>query len=156
MKTLRGWIYNVYASGQRIVVQVVDTDNQVHRLLDRFAPAFWIGGDPKECRAAAGFILEQPWNVRLSYKERPEPSLSHPVQVLQVEVENPHHFALILERVKHFKPKLTFYGADIPFAQMYLSDRKLAPLTLSHFAVDDENRILGIECNASITAEKGK
>lgn len=156
MKTLHGWIFNVYASGQNVVVQVVDTDNQVYRLFDRFAPAFWIGGDPKECRAVARFILEQSWNVRLSYKERPEPSLGHPVQVLQVEVENPHHFPLILQRVKHFKPKLTFYGTDDPLAQMYLSNRNLTPLTLCQLAIDDENRILGVECNASVTDENGR
>ncbi len=156
MKILHGWIFRVYASGLDTVVQVVDTDDHIYRLLDRFMPAFYVGGEPEECRAVARFILEQPWDVKLSRVEWPDASLGHPVRVLCVQVETPHHFAQITERVRYFKPKLTFYHHDLSLPELYLMARQIRPFTLCEFAVDNENRILGIECDKSATVEDAR
>ncbi len=153
MKILHGWIFHVYASGPDTVVQMVGTDDRVHKLFDRFMPAFYVGGEPKECHAVARFILEQSWDVKLSRVEWPDPSLGHPVRVLCIEVETPHHFALIAERVRYFKPKLTYYHHDLSLPELYLMARQIRPRALCEFAVDDKNRILGIENARSLTLE---
>ena len=155
MKILHGWIVHVYASGLDTVVRVVDTSDEVYRLLDRFTPAFYVGGEPQECRAVARFILDQQWDVKLSRVEWSDASLGRPVHVLYVAVENPCHFAAISERVRHFKPKLTYYHHDLSLPELYLLAHQIQPLALCQFAVDNENRILGIESGKSLAA-KGK
>ena len=153
MKILHGWIFHVYASGLATVVRVVDTSDRVYRLLDRFTPAFFVGGEPQECRAVARFILEQQWDVKLSRVEWPDSSLGHPVRVLCIEVENPFHFAAISQRVRCFKPRLAYYHDDLSLPELYLLARKIQRFVLCQFAVDDENRILAIESGKSLAAE---
>lgn len=150
MKILHGWIFHVYASGLDTVVRVVDAADHVYQLLDRFTPAFYVGGEPQECRAVARFILEQQWDVKVSRVDWSDPSLGHPVRVLCIEVENPCHFAAISEQVRHFKPKLTCYHPDLSLPELYLLARKIQPFVLCQFAVDDENRVLGIESAKSL------
>ena len=156
MKILHGWIFHVSASGLDTIVRVVDAADHVYQLFDRFTPAFHVGGEPQECRAVARFILEQQWDVKLSRVEWPDSSLGHPVRVLCVEVENPSHFAAISQRVRYFKPKLIYYHQDLSLPELYLLAHQIRPLALCAFAVDDGNRILGIECAKSLTVEAGR
>ncbi len=149
MKTLQGWIFHVFASERDTVVRVVDAADQVYQLLDRFSPAFYVGGEPQQCLAVARFILEQHWDVKVSRVEWPDSSLRHPVRVLCVEVDSPCHFAAISQRVRYFKPKLTYYHHDLSLPELYLLARQIQPLALCQFAVDHENRILGIESKSS-------
>ncbi len=153
MKILHGWIFHVYASGLDTVVRVVDTDDQLYRLLDRFMPAFYVNGEPQECRAVARFILEQQWDVKVSRVDWSDPTLGHPVRVLCVEVETPHHFAQRAERVRYFKPKLTYYHHDLSLPELYLLARRIQPLALCQLAVDNDNRILGIEGAKSLAVK---
>ena len=155
MKILHGWIFHVCGSGPDTVVRVVDAADHVYQLLDRFTPAFYVGGEPQECRAVARFILDQQWDVKLSRVEWPDSSLGHPVRVLCVAVENPCHFAAISQRVRSFKPKLIYYHHDLSLPELYLLAHQIRPLALCEFAVDDGNRILGIE-NAKSPAKEAR
>lgn len=156
MKVLQGWIFHVYASGQSTVVRVVDAVGHVYRLLDRFTPAFYVAGEPQECHAVARYILEQPWDVKVSRVEWPDSALGHGVRVLCVEVESPRHFAALSERVRHFRPKLTYYHHDLSLPELYLAAHQIRPLSLCEIAVDDRNRILGIETANTLPQDAGE
>lgn len=149
MKELEGWIFDVYVSGREMIVWVIDAEGHSHCLRDRFAPAFYVGGDWKELRAVARFLIAQRWDVKLSRTERMDLFLGHPSVVLQVEVLNPSLFTPIFQRVTNLKPTLTYYHGDLSLPQRYFLARKAFPLAFCHFAVDAEARIRALAVNDS-------
>jgi DNA polymerase-2 len=148
VKVINGWIFDVYLAGRDMAVWVIDRDGQAHCLRDRFIPAFYVGGDPKDLRAVAQFLINQRWDVKLSRAERIELFLGHTILVLQVEVMNPNLFATIFERVTRLKPALNYYNGDISLPQLYFFARIAFPLAYCQFSVD-EDRILGIKVEDS-------
>ena len=145
MKTLEGWIIDVYVSGSEMVVWVIDTEERAQILRDTFIPAFYVGGEAKDLRALARFILDQPWDVRLSWTECIERRLEYPIPVLQVEVMNPDHFSAIYQRVARARPKLQYYNGPNSIVRQYFLARGLSLFAFCQFIVDDENLILGRE-----------
>ena len=53
VKTLDGWIFDVYPAGRDMVVWVIDADGHAHCLRDTFTPAFFVGGNPRDLVAVA-------------------------------------------------------------------------------------------------------
>jgi DNA polymerase-2 len=149
VKVLDGWIFDVYISGREVIVWVIDREGHSHCLHDHFVPAFYVGGDLKELRAVARFLINQRWDIRLSRAQQTELFLGHPIVVLQVEVLNPSLFTTIFHRVTNFKPALTYYNGDISLPQMYFFARNAFPLAFCHFAVDDDRRILALDVDDS-------
>ncbi len=149
MKMLNGWILEVYLAGRDMTLRVIDTTGHAHQLRDAFIPVFFVGGDAKELRDLARFILDQTWDVRLSRAEHMDDSLAHRIVVLQIEVMNPHHFSEIFKRVIRARPQLDYYNGHLPVLQQYLISRGTYPFAFCHFVVDAEDRILGIEVGAS-------
>ncbi len=145
MKILSGWIFDVYLVGRDMAVWVIDTDGRAQMLRDTFIPAFYVGGEAKGLRALARFILDQPWDVRLSWTEFLEPHLEYLMPVLQVEVMNPNHFSAIYERVVRARPQLEYYNGPDSILRQYFVARGLHPFAFCHFVVDDEDRILAFE-----------
>jgi DNA polymerase-2 len=149
VKVLDGWIFDVYLAGREMLVWVIDRDGKAHCLRDRFIPSFYVGGDSKELRAVAQFLINQHWDVRLSRAERTELFLGHTIVVLKVDVLNPNLFATIFRRVTSFKPTLNYYDGDIALPQLYFFARQAFPLAFCHIAIEDENQICGITVDDS-------
>lgn len=145
MEILSGWIVGAYLNGREVALCVIEKNGRAHILRDTFIPAFYAGGEAKDLRALARFILDQPWDVKLSWGEVLNPHLEYPIPVLQVEVLNPDHFSQIYERVVGAKPKLDYYNVDNSIVRQYMSSRDLHPFAFCHLVVDDQNRILAIE-----------
>lgn len=153
MKTIDGWIFDVYLAGRDIVVWVIDASGHAHLLRDTFIPAFYIGGDVKDLRASARFLMDQPWDLRLSWTERIDPELAYPIVVLQVEVMNPNHFATIFELMRSARPNLPYYNDTLPILQMYLLMRNAFATAYCQFTVDQTNRIRAFEVDSSSWAD---
>jgi len=145
MKTIEGWIFNICLVGRGVKVQVIDADGQIQTLQDEFSPSFYAGGNAKDLRALARFVIDQPWDVRLAWTDFMDPSLQVPVQTLCFDVLNPHHFPIVVQRVMRMRPKLKYHNADVPIVSQYITARGIIPFVVTHFVVDDEQRILGIE-----------
>ncbi len=145
VRILEGRIYDVQVSKHDTVVWVVDTEKCIHRLLDRFTPTFYVGGDPKEWQAVAHFLIDRPWDLTLSRAQRPDSRLGFPARVLRVGVEDPQLLKAIISRIMRFKPEVTGDCGNIPITDMYLRMRQIRPLALCRFAVDNDNHILGVE-----------
>ncbi len=75
MRTLEGLIFDAHLSGRDMGVWVVDGEGQTQRLSDRFTPAFCVGWDSTDRRAVTHFPVDQWCKVRLSWVDRPEPSI---------------------------------------------------------------------------------
>ncbi|MCL5952735.1 MAG: hypothetical protein M1132_13625 [Chloroflexi bacterium] len=153
MKILEGWVYEVQFLKGDTVVWIVDTKKCIHRLLDHFAPTFYVGGDPKEWQAVAHFLIDRPWDVTLSRAQMPDSRLDFPARVLKVGVEDPQLLKAIINRIMRFKPEVIGDCRDTPITDMYLQMRQIRPLALCRFALDKENRILGIESDEKLFQE---
>lgn len=145
MKILEGWVYDVQFLKGDTLVWIVDTQKRIHRLLDHFTPTFYVGGDPKEWQAVAHFLIDRPWDVTLSRARKLDSGLSCPARVLKVGVEDPQLLKAIVNRIMRFKPEVTGDCGDMPITDMYLQMRQIRPLALCRFALDNDNRILGVE-----------
>ncbi|MDE3090528.1 MAG: hypothetical protein KGJ80_14195, partial [Chloroflexota bacterium] len=149
MKTLDGWIFDVYPTERDMAVWVIDPDSRAHFLRDTFAPAFFVGGDTRELRAVARFLIDQHWSVKLARVERTDLFLGHDIAVLQVAVTPPALFPTIFQRVARLKPDLTYYNCDVALPQMYFYARKTFPLAFCHLVVSDDNRIIELATDDS-------
>lgn len=145
MKMLNGWILEVYLAGRDMTLRVVDATGRAHILRDPFIPVFYVGGDAKELRDLARFLIDQPWDVRLSRTEYKEAGLGHRTVVLQIEVMNPHHFSTIFGRIARDRPKLDYYNGHHSVVQQYFLQRGACPFSFCSFVVDVDDRILGLE-----------
>ena len=149
MKTIKGWVFNICLAGRGIQLHVIDAAAQVQTLRDEFTPSFYASGDANDLRALARFMIDQPWEVRLVWTQFMDQSVQFPVSVLRLDVLNSHHFPNIVQRVMRTRPKLKYHNADIPVLAQYISTRGIVPFAVTHFVVDDEQWILGIEVDRS-------
>ena len=82
--------------------------------------------------------------VDLARTERKDLFLDHEIEVLQVSVRVPSSFQRTFRRTSGFRPKLTYYDADIPLPQRYILEREVFPL--AYCAIEQEGgTIRGIE-----------
>lgn len=132
-----------------MVLRVIDTTGCAHILRETFIPVFYVGGDAKELRNLARFMMDQPWDVRLSRTEYKEARAGHRIVALRVEVMNPHHFSEIFTRLTRARPQLDYYNGHLSVLQQYLISRGTHPFAFCRFAVDEGDRILGLEVKGS-------
>lgn len=68
-------------------------------------------------------------------------------------VEDPQLLKAIVNRIMRFKPEVTGDCGDIPITELYLRTRQIRPLALCRFALDNDNRILGVEASKPTTED---
>ena len=149
MKTINGWIFDVYADAEGLSVWVIDTAGEAQHLRDTLAPSFFVSGSQAELHAVCVMLTSRQLPVRLRRAERHDLFLRRDLVLLEVQVIRPLLFASIFRRVHTFKPALTYYNADLNPAQFYYFDKDLFPLAYCQIQADDAGKIIDIELKDS-------
>jgi RHS repeat-associated protein len=149
LKTISGWIFEVYADAEGLSVWIIDTAGSKHHCHDTFSPSFFVYGSQADLHAVCVMLTAARLPVRLHRAERHDLFLRRDLVVLEVQVTRPLLFASIFKRVQTFKPDLTFYNADLTPAQFYYFEKNLFPLAYCEVQVDTAGHILEIELKDS-------
>jgi len=128
LNRISGWIFDVYADEQGMVVWVIDSEGVAHLVRDTLSPSFFVFGSNADLHAVCVMLSSAHLPVRLHRAERHDLFLRRDLILLEVQVMRPLLFASIFARVRTFRPALTYYNADLAPAQFYYFEKGLFPL----------------------------
>ncbi|HEX9388897.1 MAG TPA: DNA polymerase domain-containing protein, partial [Anaerolineales bacterium] len=125
MKEYTGWLFDLYAQKEGIVLWLVGEDKKPHSFTQRFPISFYVGG-PFHClRQVWKFLKDKP--VNLSRTQRDD--LHEGTQdVLEVSVLQPASFNELFKEVNHRFPDLLYYDVDLPLILRYAAAYRVFPL----------------------------
>jgi len=145
---LQGWIFDLYPSPQGMTLWLIEPNQTRHRLIDSFAPVFYVSGPEDVLRRLRDAVARQPHALACRAAERPGfcgSSARGPV--LEIEVAHPNEFSSWTRWVRQFDISLRLYNSDLMLASLYCWQRGVFPLARVQIEADGEGRVLAIECS---------
>ncbi len=121
-----------------MVLWVIDEHGASHRLVDRYAATWYLGGDSHTLKRAEIFCrslsaqLTTSWTTRMDLYSGDWPT------VLAIAVTDLPRFTHIVHQLTDAFPKLSPYTCDIALPQLYLYETGLFPLAKAEFEVNDD------------------
>jgi hypothetical protein len=143
---LGGWIFDLYPSGQGMTLWLIDANQARYRLIDRFAPVFYVSGPEDVLRRLRAAAARQPHALVCRAAERMDLWEQRARPVLEIEVARPNEFATWTRWARQFDPALRLYNSDLMLASLYCWQRGVFPLARVAVEADGEGRVLAIEC----------
>ena len=128
---------------------LIDPNQTRHRLIDRFAPVFYVSGPDAVLHRLRDAAAMQPHALACRTVERMdlwEPAAAGPRPVLEIEVAHPNEFASWTRWVRQFDSALRLYNSDLMLASLYCWQRGVFPLARVQVEADEEGRVLALEC----------
>jgi DNA polymerase-2 len=125
---------------------LIEPDQKRHLLIDRFAPCFYVSGGKENLRRLACALGEKRYALACRHTERTDIWEREPRSVLEISVLHPNEYSAWVRWVHRFDSSLKFYNSDLMLASLYCWERKIFPMARVEAEVDEENRVLEIEC----------
>jgi DNA polymerase II len=128
---------------------LIDPSQTRHRLVDRFAPAFYVSGPEAVLRRLREAVARQPQALACRAAERMdlwEPAAAGARPVLEIEVAHPNEFASWTRWARQFDSLLRLYNSDLMLASLYCWQRGVFPLARVEAEIDGEGRVLALAC----------
>ena len=146
VQILQGWIFDLYPSPQGMTLWLIEPNQARHRLIDRFAPVFYVSGPEDVLRRLRDAVARQPHAPACRAAERMDLWEQRARPVLEVEVAHPNEFSSWTRWVRQFDISLRLYNSDLMLASLYCWQRGVFPLARVQVEADSEGRVLAIEC----------
>jgi len=133
---------------------LIEPNQTRHRLIDRFAPVFYVSGPDGVLRRLREAVARQAHALSSRRTERMDLWAQRARPVLEIEVAHPNEYASWTRWVRQFDASLQLYNSDLMLAPLYCWHRGVFPLARVDVEVDaasgveagGERRILAIQC----------
>jgi DNA polymerase-2 len=125
---------------------LIDQNQTRHRLIDRFAPVFYVSGPDAVLRRLRAAAARQPHALACRTTERMDLWEQRARPVLEIEVAHPNEFTSWTRWVRQFDSALRLYNSDLMLASLYCWQRGVFPLARVEVEADEEGRVLAIAC----------
>ncbi|HSL45967.1 MAG TPA: DNA polymerase domain-containing protein [Anaerolineales bacterium] len=125
MKEFTGWLFDLYARRDGIVLWLVGEDQKPHSFTQPFELTFYVAGPFHRLRQLWKFLCERP--VRLERTQRMDLH-EGAKDVLEVRVLHPLHFDELFKEVYQYFPDLLYYDTDLPLILRYAAKHSVFPL----------------------------
>src|SRR5512134_907456 len=135
---LAGWLLDAYPVQAGMVVWGLDDEGGRHRLVDPYAPAFYLAGPPSDLALAVRLLARHTIAHQSRIVHRRELEATDRIPVLEVAIADPTRFQAAVALVMKHAPHLRFYHADVTLPQRYFYDRGLFPLCRYEADVTDD------------------
>lgn len=146
---LTGWLLDVYPVQAGMVVWGLDDRGGRHRLVDPYAPAFYLAGPSSDLALAVRLLARHKIAHQSRIVHRRELWETEQIPVLEVAVTDPTRFQFAVALVMKQAPHLRFYHADVALPQLYFYDRGLFPLCRYEADVRSDAVVLAIQASDS-------
>jgi DNA polymerase-2 len=125
---------------------LIEPNQTRHRLIDRFAPVFYVSGPDAVLRRLREAAARQPHALACRATERMDLWEQRARPVLEIEVAHPNEFVSWTRWVRQFDHALRLYNSDLMLASLYCWQRGVFPLACVEVEADGEGRVLALEC----------
>lgn len=125
MKEMTGWLFDLYAKKDGIVLWLLGEDQKPHSFTQPFQITFYIGGPFHRLRQCWKFLREK--QVNLSRTQRTDLHEGSK-DVMEVRVPDPLLFEELFRDVNQAFPDLLYYDTDIPLILRYGAKYNVFPL----------------------------
>jgi DNA polymerase-2 len=125
---------------------LIDRNQSHYRLIDSFAPAFYVSGDHERLVQLRDTARQKTTELRTQFTERTDLWLNAPRPVLEVSVLCPTNFMGWGRWVHKLDSRLQLYNSDLMVASLYCWEKRIFPLAYVEVEADEEGRINSIAC----------
>jgi DNA polymerase II len=125
MKEYVGWLFDLYARKDGIVLWIVGEDHKPHSFTQPFQITFYVGGSFHRLRELWKFLREKPATLSRTQREDLHEGVK---DVLAIDVLNPAYFDELFREVNQRFPDLLYYDVDIPLILRYAAKYNVFPL----------------------------
>src|ERR1700731_238381 len=145
-QTISGWILHLSPSPHGMKLWLIEPNQTRHRLIDRFAPVFYVSGPDAVLGRLRDEIARQPHALACRPTERMDLWERRARPVLEIEVAHPNEYSSWTRWARRFDHLLRLYNSDLMLASLYCWQRGVFPLARVQAEVDGEGRVLALEC----------
>jgi len=145
---LRGWLFDLYPLDSSMILWIKGEDGLLHRFEDPFRPRFYAQGSREDLLALFCSLQRERLAIGYQWTKKREFWSGHEVEVMEIEMANPEHYAQLPRILPQWEERITFYNCDIPSPQAYLYEKRLFP-TGRCVAEIEGTRIFGIQPDKS-------
>jgi DNA polymerase-2 len=125
---------------------LIEPSRKRHLLIDAFAPCFYVSGREENLQRLGRVLAEKSYALACRLTERTDIWEREPRVVLEISVLHPNEYSAWARWVQRFDPLLKFYNSDLMLASLYCWQKNIFPMARVETEVDEENRVLAIEC----------
>jgi DNA polymerase-2 len=144
VKSLQGWILDLYPNQKGITLWLIDRNQSHYRLTDSFAPAFYVSGPEERLVHLRDAAERKTTELCTRFTERTDLWLNAARQVLEVSVLRPTNFIGWGRWVHNLDSKLQLYNSDLMVASLYCWEKRLFPLSFVEVEADHDGKVLSI------------
>ncbi|HEY5627864.1 MAG TPA: hypothetical protein VIR79_07950, partial [Nitrospira sp.] len=146
---LTGWLLDAYPVHVGMAVWFLADDGLRHRLIDPYAPAFYVAGVRADFTRAASLLQQRHIAHRSRVIQRRELWDADTIPVCELAIRHPTRFQEAVALIMDAMPRLRFYQADVALPQLYFYDRRLFPLCRCEADVSGDAVVLAIHACGS-------
>jgi DNA polymerase II len=125
MKEYIGWLFDLYAHKQGIVLWLAGEDKKPHSFTQPFQITFYVGGPFHRLRQLWKFLKDKPVSLSRTQREDLHEGIK---DVLEVSVIHPSSFDELFREINQRFPDLLYYDTDIPLILRYAAEYGIYPL----------------------------
>jgi DNA polymerase-2 len=124
---IHGWLFDLYPLESSMVLWIKEKDGGLHRFEDSFQPRFYAQGKKGDLLDLFHSLQNGRWAAGYQWTRQKEFWSGGEVEVMEIEVVDPEHYAYLPRILPEWEEGITFYNCDIPLPQAYLYERKIFP-----------------------------
>jgi DNA polymerase-2 len=124
---IQGWLFDLYPLGSSMILWIKDEHGLLHRFEDPFRPRFYARGKTEDLLALFHSLQKGRWVTGYRWTIKKEFWSGDEMEVMEIEVTDPEHYAQLLTLLGRWEENITFYNCDIPSPQLYLYEKGLFP-----------------------------
>jgi DNA polymerase-2 len=125
---------------------LIEANQKRHRLIDRFAPRFYVRGLPASLKRLEQALQRFSADVACQFAERTDLWENRAVPVLEITVEHPTQFPSWVRWVHRFDSRLLLFDSDLMLESLYCWQRGIFPLARVDVETDAAGNISALEC----------
>jgi DNA polymerase elongation subunit (family B) len=145
---IRGWLFDLYPLESSMILWIKGEDGSLRRFEDPFRPRFYARGNQEDLLSLFRSLEKEGRTTGYQWTQKREFWSGDEVEVMEIELGNPEHYAQISKILPRWEERVTFYNCDIPTAQAYLYEKRLFP-TGSCIAEAEGSRVFEIHPDPS-------
>jgi DNA polymerase-2 len=125
---------------------LIEANQKRHRLIDRFAPAFYVRGLTASLKRLEQALQRFGADVSSRFTERTDLWENRAVPVLEVTVARPTQFSSWVRWVHRFDSRLLLFDSDLMLESLYCWHHSIFPLARVEAETDAAGNISALEC----------
>ena len=124
---IRGWLFDLYPLESSMILWIKGEDSSLRRFEDPFRPRFYARGKKGDLLALFHSFQKEGRATGYQWTRKKEFWSGDEVEVMEVEMGDPEHYAQLSKILPRWEERITFYNCDIPSPQAYLYEKGLFP-----------------------------